>query len=86
MIDVVSGSLSKGKDWSQIWLDSPESAQKMQELDQITSEAASKPPGTTDDGHEFAMPMWQQTKLVTQRMNVALYRNVDYVVSLFCLP
>src|SRR5699024_3490873 len=31
------------------------------------------------DGHEFAMPMWYQIKLVTHRMNVSLYRNVDYV-------
>ncbi|TLD39431.1 ABC transporter [Venturia nashicola] len=78
MIDVTSGSLSKGKDWNQVWLESPESQQLMQDLDHIVTEAAGREPGTKDDGHEFAMPLWDQTKLVTQRMNVALYRNIDY--------
>ncbi|KAL1584624.1 hypothetical protein WHR41_07009 [Cladosporium halotolerans] len=79
MIDVVNGSLSKGKDWHQVWLDSPESSQQSQELERIISEAASKPPGTVDDGHQFATPMRDQVRLVTNRMNTALYRNVDYV-------
>jgi ABC-type multidrug transport system permease subunit/ABC-type multidrug transport system ATPase subunit len=79
MIDVVSGSLSKGKDWNQVWLESPEHERTLKELDTIISDAASKPPGTTDDGYEFAMPLWDQCKLVTQRMNVALWRNTDYI-------
>lgn len=85
MIDVVQGSLGKGKDWNKIWLESPESAQKMQELDTIISDAASKPPGTTDDGHEFATPMSEQLKLVSKRMNISLYRNIDYVNNKFAL-
>jgi ABC-type multidrug transport system permease subunit len=50
------------------------------ELDQIIQEAAAKPPseGTADD-HEFAMPLWKQIKFVTQRMNISLYRNTEYV-------
>jgi ATP-binding cassette subfamily G (WHITE) protein 2 (SNQ2) len=79
MIDVVNGSLSKGKDWHQVWLDSPEASHQKQELDNLIADAASKPPGTVDDGHEFATPMMEQIRLVTKRMNVALYRNVDYV-------
>ncbi|TQS32123.1 hypothetical protein Golomagni_07571, partial [Golovinomyces magnicellulatus] len=79
MIDVVSGQLSQGKDWNQVWLSSPEYEKVTSELDSIVSDAASKPPGTVDDGHEFATPMWEQIKLVTQRMNVSLYRNADYV-------
>ncbi|GAB7334976.1 hypothetical protein MBLNU13_g06844t2 [Cladosporium sp. NU13] len=79
MIDVVNGSLSKGKDWHQVWLDSPESSHQQQVLDNLIADAASKPPGTVDDGHEFATPMMEQVRLVTRRMNVALYRNVDYV-------
>jgi ABC-type multidrug transport system permease subunit len=42
-------------------------------------DAAAKPPGTSDDGFEFAMPLWDQIKLVTHRMNVSIYRNTDYV-------
>jgi ATP-binding cassette subfamily G (WHITE) protein 2 (SNQ2) len=79
MIDVVNGSLSKGRDWNKVWLDSPEASHQKQELDNLISDAASKPPGTVDDGHEFATPMMEQVRLVTKRMNTALYRNVDYV-------
>lgn len=79
MIDVVSGHLSQGKDWNEVWLASPEHDAVSKEVDRIVSEAAAKPPGTVDDGNEFATPMMEQIKLVTHRMNVALYRNVDYV-------
>lgn len=85
MIDVVSGTLSQGKDWNQIWLDSPESQKLLKDVDQIVQDAAAQEPGTKDDGHEFATPIWQQTKLVTHRMNVALYRNVDYTNNKFAL-
>lgn len=32
MIDVVSGRLSAGKDWNEVWLQSPESKQMDHEL------------------------------------------------------
>lgn len=79
MIDVVSGHLSKGRDWNQVWLASPEQTAMTQELDRIIEDAAAKPPGTVDDGHEFATTLWEQTKLVTRRMNISLYRNTDYI-------
>ncbi|KAK3498887.1 ABC-2 type transporter-domain-containing protein [Neurospora hispaniola] len=79
MIDVVSGSLSKGKDWNQVWLESPEHQAMTEELDRIIDDAASKPPGTLDDGHEFAMPLLEQLKIVSTRNNVSLFRNTDYI-------
>ncbi|KAK9357277.1 ABC-2 type transporter-domain-containing protein [Lipomyces starkeyi] len=79
MIDVVSGHLSQGRDWNKIWLESPEYERTTKQMDSIISEAAAKPTGTVYDGHEFAMPLWEQTKIVTHRMNVALFRNTDYV-------
>ncbi|KAM0326242.1 hypothetical protein ACHAQA_006839 [Verticillium albo-atrum] len=79
MIDVVSGHLSQGRDWNDVWLSSPEHTAVVNELDRMNAEAAAKPPGTLDEPHEFALPLWEQTKIVTHRMNVALYRNVDYI-------
>ncbi|USP78023.1 multidrug resistance CDR2 protein [Curvularia clavata] len=79
MIEVVSGDMSGGKDWAQIWLDSQQCKNLSQEIDALVADAAAKPPGTVDDGYAFASPMWMQTKLVTQRMNVSLYRNTEYV-------
>lgn len=80
MIDVVSGARSDGTEWHDVWQASPEHEAMNQELETIIREAAARPPseGTADD-NEFAMPMWDQIKLVTQRMNVSLYRNTEYV-------
>lgn len=85
MIDVVSGPLSQGRDWNQVWLESPEHKRMTTELDRIIREAAAKEPGTKDDGFEFATSLWEQTKLVTQRMNISLYRNTDYINNKFLL-
>ncbi|KAL3428709.1 ABC-2 type transporter-domain-containing protein [Aspergillus tetrazonus] len=85
IIDVVSGSLSVGKDWNEVWLASPEYTAMTQELDHIIRDAASKPPGTLDDGHEFATPIWTQLKLVTNRNNASLWRNTDYINNKFML-
>lgn len=85
MIDVVSGSLSQGKDWNQVWLESPEHKQTVEELDSIIANAAAKEAGIKDDGFEFAMPLWEQMKIVTQRMNVSIWRNTDYINNKFAL-
>ncbi|KAF3043071.1 hypothetical protein E8E11_001661 [Didymella keratinophila] len=79
MIEVVSGSLSHDQDWNKIWLESPEHDRFVQELDGIIDKAASKPPGYVDDGHAFAASMWEQVKIVTQRMNSSLFRNTEYI-------
>ncbi|KAH8798615.1 ABC-2 type transporter-domain-containing protein [Xylogone sp. PMI_703] len=85
MIDVVSGSLSQGKDWNKIWLESPEYQDVTKELDNIIADVASKPSGTHDDGYEFAMPLWDQIKIVTYRMIISIWRNTDYVNNKFAL-
>jgi hypothetical protein len=79
MIDVVSGNLSKGNDWHEVWMRSAERERMMHELETMITDAQSRPPTTIDDGHEFATSFWDQFRLVTHRMNVALFRNTDYV-------
>ncbi|KIW36207.1 uncharacterized protein PV06_11504 [Exophiala oligosperma] len=79
MIDVVSGHLSRGHDWNEVWLASPECQAVTRELDAMIEDAASKPPATVVDDSEFATTLWTQTKLVTHRMNLALFRNLEYV-------
>jgi len=85
MIDVVSGSLGRSRDWNEVWMSSPEREAMDDELDRIITEAASKPVSTLDDGHEFAMPLFDQLRIVTQRANVSLFRNRDYVNNKFAL-
>lgn len=85
MIDVVSGTSSQGRDWNQVWLESPEHRDFVAEIDTIIADAAAKPLKTKDDGHEFATPLWEQICLVTRRNNMSLYRNTDYVNNKFAL-
>ncbi|RAK81560.1 putative ABC multidrug transporter [Aspergillus fijiensis CBS 313.89] len=77
MIDVVTGRLSK-RDWHEVWMESPEHTQRLSELDQMVKEAEQRPVGEPDLS-EFALSLWEQTKIVTRRMNLALYRNTDYI-------
>ncbi|KAJ5889084.1 hypothetical protein N7495_009125 [Penicillium taxi] len=79
MIDVVSGNILPGVEWHQKWLESPQHQYMVSHLDQIVSDAASKPPGFDNDQNEFATPLMTQIKIVTQRMNVAMFRNTGYV-------
>ncbi|KAJ5345619.1 hypothetical protein N7452_003623 [Penicillium brevicompactum] len=85
MIDVVSGNILPGVEWHQKWLESPEHKFMANQLDKLVSDAAAKPPGFDDDNNEFATSLWTQTKLVTQRMSVSMYRNTDYVNNKFVL-
>lgn len=80
IIDVVSGALAQGRDWSEIWVASPEHAAVNQELDRLVGSAADIPVvEKTDDSAQFAAPLWTQIKLVTQRTSVSMFRNTDYV-------
>lgn len=78
VIDVVSGRLSS-TDWHQVWQRSPEFRHSTAELDAIIEQSASREPGALDDGQEYAMPLWDQTKIVLHRMNISLFRNTNYV-------
>ncbi|XHG03352.1 hypothetical protein AWENTII_006663 [Aspergillus wentii] len=78
MIDVVSGNLSQGKDWDKIWLQSHENENTVQELDRPIEKSSQEELKQTDDSG-YATSLWEQTKVVTQRMSIALWRNSDYV-------
>jgi len=86
MIDVVTGGTSgTDVDWNQIWLESPENEKLTTEIDTMVAQTAAEPSAVEDDGHEFAASIWTQTVLVTQRMNISLYRNTEYVTNKFVL-
>lgn len=80
MIDVVSGELSKGRDWGKIWLESDNNKQMMEELGKLekeTKEGDERP----DDKYEYASTTGAQLKLVTKRASVQLFRDTEYVMN-----
>lgn len=81
MIEVVTCAAGSGKDWNHIWLESKDHRQLSAKVDTMVSQAASITTAINDDGNEFAASIRTQTKLVTQRMNVSLYRNTGCILN-----
>jgi len=77
MIDVVSGDLSKGRDWGKVWLESEECSKMMKDLETLKSEYKNKKlPEREDDGHEYASKKSAQLKLVTKRATIQVSFDV----------
>jgi uncharacterized protein YhaN len=84
MIDVVSGSLSKGKDWAEICLNSEESKERLKELEELKKEGSSdehKERAAEEDQFEYASTTVSQLKLVTKRASIQLWRDTEYVTN-----
>lgn len=89
IVDVVQGRFGTEIDWPQVWLDSPERAHTMAELEALNNdfeESIKKVPtidvaSASTGGHEasFATPLWYQMRLVIRRQVIALWRNPDYI-------
>ncbi|THW43914.1 putative Brefeldin A resistance protein [Aureobasidium pullulans] len=80
MIDVISDT---SKNWNETWLSSPEHDAMLAELDRLQDPANSTPREDETEGLEFAMPLWEQIKIVSGRANTTMYRNVDYINNKF---
>ncbi|KAK8853032.1 hypothetical protein IAR55_003733 [Kwoniella newhampshirensis] len=81
MIDVVSGDLSRGRDWAEVWLQSEERQLRMQELEAVNVEAAKYYNPEDQDENEFAATTWTQMRIVGARASLQLWRNLEYVVN-----
>lgn len=77
MIDVVSGSLSKGRDWAEVWRQSDDFARVTREIEELEKECASKPPSFQEDGLVYATSMATQFKLVVGRAQSAMFRDTE---------
>ena len=83
MIDVVSGPLSKGRDWADVWLNSEEHVAVTKEVSNLAKDAASKPPSYHEDGREYASTLSTQLRLVVGRAHRSLWRSPDYIMARF---
>ncbi|WVR04900.1 hypothetical protein IAU60_001912 [Kwoniella sp. DSM 27419] len=84
MIDIVSGDLSKGRDWAQVWKDSDESKARQDDLERLKKEADSGDQNAKhaeDDKYEFASTQTAQLKIVTKRATIQLWRDTEYVTN-----
>lgn len=82
IVDVVQGRFGTEIDWPQVWLDSPERARAMLEIDELNADTDGDVDNTNaslNNEASFGTPLWYQTKLVTRRQMIALWRNPDYI-------
>jgi hypothetical protein len=81
MIDIVSGSMSKDKDWAKVWSDSDLCKQQRDELENLKKSGSEVNHHRDDDGDEYASSTATQLKLVTKRASIQLWRDTEYVVN-----
>ncbi|WWC67189.1 uncharacterized protein I206_101096 [Kwoniella pini CBS 10737] len=82
MIDIVSGDLSKGKDWAKIWSESEECKARMNDLEELKKENKNKErKHAEDDKYEYASTTGAQLRLVTKRASIQLWRDTEYVTN-----
>ncbi|KAK8853503.1 hypothetical protein IAR55_004210 [Kwoniella newhampshirensis] len=81
MIDVVSGDLSKGRDWSKVWLESDECKTMMREIEDLKKSSTEMDHDSDDMKHEYASTTMTQVKLVTKRASTQLWRDTEYVTN-----
>ena len=70
MIDIVSGDLSRGRDWNKVWLESEECEARFHELEQLKESCHGEQEAADDDHYEFASTFSMQLKLVTKRASI----------------
>jgi ATP-binding cassette subfamily G (WHITE) protein 2 (SNQ2) len=85
MIDVVSGSLAGGRDWSEVWLASQEHENVSREMDRLESASGEGRAPSEDDEYEFAATNVTQLRLTVSRASVQMWRNTDYIINKIAL-
>jgi len=80
MIDIVSGDLSKERNWADVWKNSDESKERLKETEELMQPKGNQQENE-DDKFEYASTTAMQLKLVTKRASVQLYRDTEYVTN-----
>lgn len=85
MLDAIGAGLTPrvgDRDWAELWHESPESQETLDEIERIKTEAIKQAKGeikTTSS--KFATPFSYQLRVVTKRSFVGLWRSPNYVYT-----
>ena len=85
MLDAIGAGLTPrvgDRDWADIWRDSPEFRETLDEIEYIKSEAIRQQNGENKtSSSRFATPFSYQLRVVTKRSFVGLWRSPNYVYT-----
>lgn len=88
ILEIVGGEGTEKQNsiyWVQVWKQSHERQQVLDELDYLTSSALEASPTANSNTDEFAMPIWTQCHYVIKRDFQQYYRQPDYIMAKFAL-
>ena len=69
-------------DWAELWRESPEFEETLDEITRIKTEGLEREKGESKTtSSRFATPFWYQLKVVTKRSFVGLWRSPNYVYT-----
>ena len=85
MLDVIGAGLTPrfgDQDWAELWRESPEFEETLEEIAQIKTEALKRERGESRTvPSKFATPFLYQLRVVTKRSFVRLWRSPNYVYT-----
>ena len=85
MLDAIGAGLTPqvgDRDWAELWRESPEYQQTLDEIERIKTDAIERQKGETKtSSSRFATPFWYQLRVVTKRSFVGLWRSPNYVYT-----
>ena len=87
MLDAIGAGIAPrigGRDWGEVWRDSPELATARSDIIQI-KETRKQEVGIAPnvDQKEYASPLWHQIKVVSKRTHLAFWRSPNYGFTRF---
>lgn len=87
---IISTVAGAGEEWNQHWLESPERAKVDEKITGINDDPPFPSSGVSNaDNKQYALPLWSQTMVLTQRHWISVWRDGRYnfsktFKSIFC--
>ena len=85
MLDAIGAGLTPrvgDRDWAELWRESLEFQETLDEIARIKAEAIKREKGESQTtSSKFATPFWYQLGVVTKRSFVGLWRSPNYVYT-----
>ena len=84
MLDAIGAGLTprvSDRDWADIWCDSPEFKETIEEIERIKAKGLKKPVEEKSNISRYSTPSLFQMKTIAERAFVTLWRSPNYVYT-----
>ena len=84
MLDAIGAGLTPrvgSRDWADVWRDSPEFGDTLQEIERIKTAGLKKPIEEKTRVSRYSTPFLYQMKTVAERSSISLWRSPNYIYT-----